>query len=229
MKVSSSNYEQPLSLAEQAYNELVKRITKLELEPGEILAEKNLIEELKIGRTPIREALQRLAIEGLVTHLHNRGMFVSEITFSDVQEIYDFRSLIDGYACRMAATRGNKHHASELMVCHKNLVNAMKKDDIDAYIEHDRKFHRLLAEASNNTFLAETMPRIFNLHLRLWFYIVTNLVYNWHSVAKEHQVMTRDVSEAVEQGDSERAELAMKNYIARRQQELRQELYATAR
>ncbi len=224
MKIQKSASQNPMSLAEQAYNELVKRITKLELEPGTILVEKTLIEELQIGRTPIREALQRLAIEGLVTHLHNRGMFVSEITFSDVQEVYDFRSLIDGYACRLAASRASKRQASDLMKCHENLVDAMHKDNIDEYVEHDRMFHAILAEASNNSFLAETMPRIFNLHLRLWFYITKNLVDSWHSIATEHQIMTRDVSEAVDQRDSERAELAMKNYIARRQQDLKQEL-----
>ena len=70
---------EPRSLAEKAYQLLVRKITQMEYVPGSLLVEKNLMEELGIGRTPIREALQRLAIEGLVDHMPNRGMFVQAL------------------------------------------------------------------------------------------------------------------------------------------------------
>ena len=216
------DHSAPKSLAEKAYVDLIKRITKLEIEPGSVLAEKNLIVDLGIGRTPIREALQRLSIEGLVTHQLNRGMFVSPITYSDVQEIYEFRSLIDGFACRLAAHRASIQKADELMVCHGQLVDAFNAEDVDLYIQHDRKFHEIIGQSANNVFLAETIPRIYNLHLRLWFYIVSQQG-NWNSVAKSHQVMTRTVAEAVAEKDSARAEQAMKDYIFQRQQDLFQE------
>jgi len=75
----------PASLADKADDELVTRITRLKLQPGSVLAEKSLMENLNVGRTPIRKALQRLAIEGLAVHRLNRGMFVSEFTYSNVQ------------------------------------------------------------------------------------------------------------------------------------------------
>ena len=67
------------SLTEKAYQTLVHKIVTLELTPGSVLTESRLIHEMKIGRTPIREAIQRLIAEGLVTHLHHRGMLVAEI------------------------------------------------------------------------------------------------------------------------------------------------------
>ena len=86
-----------------------------------------LVEDIGIGRTPVREALQRLAIEGLVIHRLNRGMFVSEVSYSDVQETYEFRSMIDGYACRLAAVRATKAQANQLMKLHQKLVKATER------------------------------------------------------------------------------------------------------
>ena len=223
MNTVSTENQSPTSLAEKAYDELIRRITRLDLPPGIVLAEKSLVEELKIGRTPIREALQRLAMEGLVIHRLNRGMFVSEITYSDVQEIYEFRSLIDGHACRLAAQRATPAQAAKLLELHGALVEATKDDDIDTYVQLDREYYSILSEASNNSFLVETIPRIFNLHLRLWFFISVK-IGNWHSIAEAHEIMTHDVAEAIALRDTDRAEVAMKNYISQRHQDLRREL-----
>ncbi len=223
MNTTSTENQSPTSLAEKAYDELIRRITRLDLPPGTVLAEKSLVEELQIGRTPIREALQRLAMEGLVIHRLNRGMFVSEIAYSDVQEIYEFRSLIDGHACRLAAQRATPAQTAKLMEIHGALVQATKDDDIDTYVQLDREFYSILSEASKNSFLAETIPRIFNLHLRLWFFISVK-IGNWHSIAEAHEIMTHDVAEAIALRDTDRAELAMKNYISQRHQDLRREL-----
>ena len=223
MNTASIENQSPTSLAEKAYDELIRRITRLDLPPGTVLAEKSLVEELQIGRTPIREALQRLAMEGLVIHRLNRGMFVSEITYSDVQEIYEFRSLVDGYACRLAAQRATPAQAAKLLELHGVLVQATKDDDIDTYVQLDREYYSILSEASNNSFLVETIPRIFNLHLRLWFFISIK-IGNWHSIAEAHEIMTHDVAEAIALRDTDRAEVAMKNYISQRHQDLRREL-----
>ncbi len=214
------NSSPPASLADKAYDQLVTRITRLDLKPGSVLAEKSLMGELNIGRTPIREALQRLAIEGLAVRRLNRGMFVSEITYSNVQEIYEFRSLIDGRACRLAATRATQAEMDKLSDIHKLLVDATKRNDIDSYVYHDREFYRVLCAACGNSFIAETVPKIFNLHLRLWFYL-SKKIGTWHSIAEAHEIMTSDVAEAIAQRDPDRAELAMKNYISQRQHDLR--------
>jgi len=211
----------PRSLAEKAYELLVTRITRLELAPGSVLAERTLIESLGIGRTPIREALQRLAIEGLVEHLTNRGMFVTDITAASVQQIYEFRSLVDGYAAWLAATRASAAQIQELRQLHRQLLRATEDDDIDSYVAFDRRFYEMLADAAHNTLVAETVPRIFNLHLRLWFFI-SKKIGGWHSIAASHEEMTRDVAEAVAARDPEAARKAMELYIAKRRVDLKE-------
>ena len=114
--------EDPRSLTEKAYQLLVYKITRLELEPGSALAEKTLVKTLGIGRTPIREALQRLSTEGLVLHLPNRGMFVSDINASNTQYVYEFRALIDGEAARLSALRASAKDIRDLMALHLRIA-----------------------------------------------------------------------------------------------------------
>ena len=212
---------EPRSLAEKAYELLLRKITRMEYLPGSVLVEKLLMEELGIGRTPIREALQRLAIERLVDHTPNRGMFVSEITAPGVQQIYEFRALLDGNAAWLAASRATKEQIDELRQLHKQLVRATEDDDIDRYVALDRRFYDVLSAAAHNTLIVDAIPRIFNLHLRLWFFI-SKRIGGWHSIAGSHEEMTKGVVEALEQRNPAEAKMAMEAYIARRHYDIKQ-------
>jgi DNA-binding GntR family transcriptional regulator len=205
----------PSSLAEKAYDLLVRKITRLEAEPGSVLVERDLMDEFGIGRTPIREATQRLAIERLVNHLPKRGMFVSEITATSVQQIYEFRLMVDGQAAWLAATRATIEQVKELAALHKRLVRATEDDDIDAYVACDRQFYRVLADAAHNSLLADSIPRVFNLHLRLWFFI-SRRIGGWHEIAEAHEVMTYDVVAALGSRNPEKAKAAMEAYVTGR-------------
>ncbi len=211
----------PRSLAEQAYQILNAKITRLELAPGGVLVEKALMEDLGIGRTPIREALQRLAMEGLVSHLPNRGMLVADISATSVQHIYEFRALIDGYTARLAATRASEADIRELAALQSRLVRATEDDDVDCYVLLDRRFYEVLCRAAQNAYVAEVVPRIFSLHLRLWFFIA-NRLGTWHDIARAHEVMTAGVVEAVKRRDPEAAEQAMTTYITGRHRDIRE-------
>ena len=208
------------SLAEQAYELLVRKITRLELPPGSVLVDKTFMEEFGIGRTPIREAMQRLAIERLVDHLPNRGMLVSGITAESVQQIYEFRSVLDGYAAWLAASRATPEQARAITAAHTRLVRATEDDDINAFVDGDRNFYRALSAATHNSLVADSIPRIFNLHLRLWFYI-SQRVGSWQHLAASHQQMTREVSDAIVQGEPDRARSAMEAYVSRRHQDIK--------
>ena len=209
------------SLAEKAYKLLVHKITRIELPPGAPLVEKTLSAELGIGRTPLREALQRLAVEGLVNHLPHRGMLVADISATSVQQIYEYRSLIDGHAARLAALRASAEDALELRQLHDALVVATQADDIDQFVELDRRFYAILARGARNIYLAEAIPRIFNLHLRLWF-LISKQVGSWHGIARSHEEMTRSLADAIARHEPEEAELAVKAYISRRLQDMRE-------
>jgi DNA-binding GntR family transcriptional regulator len=209
-----------VSFAEKAYQLLIRKITRLELAPGTVLVEKDLMAELEIGRTPIREALQRIATEGLIQHLPNRGMLVSDLGASNVQSIYEFRSLIEGAAVRFAATRATQEDINDLQNLDEMLNQATNEIDIDSFVALDLRFHETLGRASKNIYLQEALPRIFNLHLRLWFYISSKTGI-WHPVARSHDNMTKGVVEAIKAGLPDEAEEVMTSYIARRHQEVK--------
>lgn len=215
-----SRVDMPRSLAEEAYERLVRKITRLEIEPGAVLVEKDLMAEFGIGRTPLREAMQRLAIERLVNHQPNRGMFASEITAASVQQIYEFRAMLDGQAAGLAAMRATPAQIEALRDLHQDLVQATDELDIDRYVDADRLFYRVLGEAAHNAWLADSIPRIFNLHLRLWFFI-SRRTGSWENIARAHEVMTRDVVAALTWRDLAKAKAAMETYVDGRLNEIK--------
>ena len=101
------------------------------------------------------------------------------------------------------------------------MVQATEDDDVDRYVPLDRRFYEVLAQAAQNTYIAEAVPRIFNLHLRLWFFIA-NRRGTWHDIARAHEVMTAGVIEAVERRDPEAAGTAMTAYIDGRHSDIRE-------
>lgn len=208
------------SQAERAYSMLVDRITRLELAPGSMLLDRELTEILGVGRTPIREALHRLVAEGLVVHFPHRGMAVAEITAVDTRDIYEFRGLIDGEAARLAASRANEEQIQELLRLADEFATHAEAEDVSAYVELDRAFYRQLGEACGNRHIAETIPRIFNLHLRLWFYI-SKMKGDWHAMARAHSTMARQTADAIARRDGSAAEIAVRAYILERQKDMR--------
>lgn len=198
------------SLTDKAYQTLAHKIVTLDLAPGSVLTEGTLMKELKIGRTPIREALQRLIAEGLVTHLHHRGMLVAEVRAADVQQIYEFRSQIEGYAARLAATRMTPAQIDELQRIHTALDLAGAELDIERFITQDRLFHELLARGAQNGYLETVLLNIYNLHLRLWYYLFKKQG-GLQETVHEHQ----ELIEALLRRDPEQSEQVMRRYVAR--------------
>src|SRR5437899_6971754 len=93
------------SQTEEAYQRILERIVSLEMPPGSVVNESRLREELKIGRTPIREALQRLARENLVRSIPHRGTFVTDVNITDLARITEVRVVLEGHCARLAAER----------------------------------------------------------------------------------------------------------------------------
>ena len=101
---------QVMSLSQQAYTQIKHRIVTLQLAPGSVVNEAQLLEELTFGRTPIREALQRLEREQLVTILPRRGIFVASIDFNDLQRLFEMRVPLEVLAVQLATQRGSSGH-----------------------------------------------------------------------------------------------------------------------
>ena len=126
------------TLSEQAYTDLRDRIVRLEFAPGDVLREDALRERLGLGRTPIREALQRLAREHFITVIPRRGMFVSGIDVSELSLLFETRSVLEPYAARLAAARGGAEHWAAMHAA-LDRVGALRQK-IAVLLNHPLKF-----------------------------------------------------------------------------------------
>jgi DNA-binding GntR family transcriptional regulator len=164
------------SLVDAAYAEIRRRILDNRWAPGHQALEQALALELGMSRTPVREALIRLANEGLVEVVPRHGMRVLPVSPSDMQEIYEILTSLEAMAAELVARRAPA--AAELAPLEKasrDMDKALKKDDLDAWAEADERYHRHLIELCGNRKLAAIVynywdrahrARMFTLRLR---------------------------------------------------------------
>jgi len=202
-------------LSEKAYHLIKEKIVTLELLPLSVIDERVLMEELGLGRTPIREALHRLAAEGLVNIVPRRGMFVANISITDLQKIFEVRMPMEGLCARLAAQRVTAGQIAQM----ERLFHALEQvpdRDIKGLMSVDERFHHLLYQAADNEFLAEALDRLYAPSLRLW-YLVLDRLGDVRDAVERH----RGVVEALKTGDGERAEAFIRQHIAQFQQEIK--------
>ena len=203
------------SRGEQAYLLIKQGIIRLEYPPASLLNESDLIEALGIGRTPIREALQRLALESLVVILPRRGTMVADLNLSDLQKISEVRLELETFAVRLGTERALPKHLvalEDLLVAKENISES---DDYYQLIELDQQFHQLIARAAGNEFLASELRRLYDHVMRLWYHSLHKMIQPLGDSLDDH---TR-ISAAIKGRDSELAEKVMRVHISRFQAE----------
>jgi DNA-binding GntR family transcriptional regulator len=203
-------------LADRAYAELRDRIVTLRIAPGEPIDEDLLGRELEMGRTPVREAIKRLALENLVTVFPRRGTFASEINITDLAHISDVRTQLEGHAAYRAAERLTDPQRAELAELLAELEASEGSDDVAALMGLDARVHRFIYSAAGNPFLEETLGRYFNLSLRIWHLVLDRLPHLFTRV-HEHD----DVLRAIAEGNSERAREIVVEHVATFEREIR--------
>jgi DNA-binding GntR family transcriptional regulator len=150
------------SLSTRAYAAIRDLIVSLELPPGSLIDERRLVESLGIGRTPVREALRRLAQEQLVEVFPRRGMFVTGVDVGDLARISEVRAVLEPEAARLAATRATDEERDELAA----LGDRIKRGaDLMAL---DERIHRAVHAAAHNHLLEKTLGEYYVLALRIW-------------------------------------------------------------
>jgi len=181
--------------AEQAYQEIKKRIIKTELSPGAVINESDLMDELGFGRTPVREALKRLQSDDLVVVKPRRGIFVSELAITDLTQIFEVRVELEALAVRLACRRISESELERL----EKLAEQYAKADTsgkEEMIDLDGRFHNLLREATHNRFLISNLEYYYNLSLRIWYLALPR------AAAEEIDVQAHcDIYEAIAAGD----------------------------
>jgi DNA-binding GntR family transcriptional regulator len=155
----------PGSQAEQAYRALLEEIVSLRVAPGEVLVEEELRGRFSLGRTPIREALQRLATQRLVVIIPRRGVMVSEINISDLSEIFEVRSPLEAVAAALAAERSSVPEVPGHVAA--DLAAIASTNDFLALVAIDHRLHHTIHRLARNTYLLATLDWYLTLSIRL--------------------------------------------------------------
>jgi DNA-binding GntR family transcriptional regulator len=194
------------SFADRAYYAIRDLIVTLELPPGAVVREPELTERLGIGRTPVREALRRLAQERLVEVFPRRGMFVTKVDVRDLARLCEVRVALEPEAARLAAERATQADLVELRDVLAELDGRRKRDP-RALIDLDERIHRAIYHASHNPYLAETLEEYYTHALRIWMVALARTDIG-AAVGGHHAVL-----EAVVRGDAARAARLMREHV----------------
>jgi DNA-binding GntR family transcriptional regulator len=204
-----------LSYSERAYGIIKKKIVSLELAPGAVINEIILQEELGFGRTPIREALQRLSLEKLVNIMSRRGMFVAGIGITDLAKLFEMRVVMEKMAAELAAKRGRPEHWQRMTAVLSNLPAPDQPDYNERLITIDQSCHEIIYRATDNPFLADTLTTSYALSLRLWYYSL-HQIGDMRGAITEHQL----ILDALQSGDSDESARLMGQHIQAFQEEI---------
>jgi DNA-binding GntR family transcriptional regulator len=197
----------PEALADRAYYAIRELIVSLDLRPGSVVNERELMERLDLGRTPIREAVRRLAQEQLVEVFPRRGTFVTNVEIRDLASICDVRSALESHAARLAAERANDADREELVALIAELDAEAHYDDREL-MAFDERIHRTVYRATHNQFLVATLEEYYLLALRIWF-----LALEQPRELEQAVLQHRALLEAILAGDGAEAERIMRDHV----------------
>lgn len=178
------------------------------LKPGERLMEVQLAEEMGVSRTPVREAIRKLELEGLVVMVPRKGAYVSGLTLKDVAEVFEIRSSLEGLAAALAAERITEEEIKSLDKILSDITKASEKGDTETVIKKDMEFHQVLFSASRNERLVQIINNLKEQIDRFRIQSFSNPV-RVKSVLSEH----KGIIDAIKQGDTENAEKLAKAHI----------------
>lgn len=186
---------QNVSLADQAYNLLKKAIISAELAPEEELPEEKLANDLGISRTPLREALRRLAMEGLIVLQKGRPAIVATFTKEDSLEYMELRRVLEIYNIEKIAASLEEDVINELRGNLALQLEAVSNNDFHVFIELDREFHLILASRNSNSKFTEMIHQM-NTGINRAFLVLSNTLPVSASEAYEEHVKITDALEA---------------------------------
>jgi DNA-binding GntR family transcriptional regulator len=185
-----------------------------DLKPGEWLRQERLAQEYGVSQMPVREALKKLAVDGLVEHAPYRGVRVIEFSPEDIADLFATRSFLEGLAARAAAARITDDEIAELKKIHTCMQAKLAPEDLSEYRDLNRKFHTLIFSASRRAYLVRTLAQ-------LWTTFPSMLFGNYARTA-DSPLPERDADDiaehariiaALERHNSDEAEQALRQHI----------------
>ena len=190
-------------LKDLVYLELKHKILTGEIVSQTRLMEIDLSEKMNVSRTPIREAIKRLADDGLVKVEPRRGAYVANISIKDMLDVFEVREDMEGFVAKLAAQRINEEQKEELRAIASEYESAIAKaDDKEVIIELDEKFHNFIVKCSGNETLRELVSYVQELSLRFRY-----LYYNDFSLYESTAGQHNRIMEAINSGRDEEARI----------------------
>lgn len=205
------------SLHDEVAAQLREKIFAGELSPGTFLDEVRLAEQLKISRTPLREALKVLTVEGLVRHEPRRGCFVNEVTEKDLDEIFPVLALLEGRCAHEAALHATDADLAMLEDLHQKLVKHARAKRINEYYETNFAIHETVIALADNRWLAMVISDLRKI-VRL------ARLQQLHAPGRLDQSLSEHLAvfAALKARDAEGAEAAMRTHLQRQRAALRE-------
>lgn len=198
-------------VAVDAYTTIKEMILTGQLKPGNKLSDQELAVELGMSRTPVRHALTRLAQEGLLDEGRSRGFHVADLDAKQVADLYALREVLEAHAIRLAVERATAEDIKELAGVLETL-DELSQDSSKRgeEIRVGLKIHEIIARASGDTFLHETMVRLFNrMHFFIWMDTLNEDPQAAEATRREH----RELLECIRAGKPDEAEVVVRTHI----------------
>ncbi len=177
---------------------------------GKTLVENDLCRDLGMGRTPVREAVQQLASEGLVTILPRKGTLVSNINFWDFEKLLETRVMLEVHVVRKLASSITQEQAERLHSLFDGVPEFIKQNDLDALLTIERQFHQGLVTLLDNPYLDSMAERIYDLVTRTWYLSFRRRNQDDLSFTLQENLV---ILEKLEQRDADAAEKAVREHV----------------
>jgi DNA-binding GntR family transcriptional regulator len=201
--------------ADRAYAAVREMIVSLELRPGAVIDERSLMGRLGIGRTPLREAVRRLAQERLVEVFPRRGTFVTSVEIRDLAQLAEVRLVLETHAAGLAAERAGDDDRAALQALIDELPHESTLGTREL-IALDERIHRQVYRCTHNAFLEATLEEYYVLALRIW-YLALDRARELEQAVLGH----RELLEAIRDGDAEEAASTMRQHVQDFEQAMR--------
>jgi DNA-binding GntR family transcriptional regulator len=207
-KLFEIKLDQYKPLREIVFETIRNAIISGSLKPGERMMEVQMAERLGVSRTPIREAIRKLELEGLVIMLPRKGAFVADLSVKDLTEVLEIRATLEGLAAGLAVARINQEEIEELEVIALKFHKSLEGDDVEEQISLDTQFHEAIFKASRNERLIQLNSNLRE-QVRRFREIYLKKSHRATETIKEHY----DLLEAISSRDVSKAEKLAKKHV----------------
>lgn len=199
----------PTNLHEQTYQNLKTMIVEGAITPGSKLNERALAETLSVSRTPIREAIRRLAAAGLVELINNRGAIVPKLNKEDVLNAFELMAELEGFSGELAAKRITKEALSEIEALHYEMLACYSRKDLSGYYKLNSQIHQHINLAAGNPVLTNTYSQV-NARIQALRFRSNQDQTKWDEAVLEHGEMIA----ALKAADGQRMRKVLMRHLA---------------